>query len=81
MNFRTFSCKPFINQSTFEKSYRVKIYDHTGKWVFDEGTNIWPDYDDDHKIEHVNMILKYALDWPPLTQEEIFYHKLTRDNA
>lgn len=78
MNFRTFNCDPFISHITFQTSYRIKIYLYR-KFVYDEINNIWPDRNDNDRIDFVNMLLDTVLAQPPLTKEEIVYHQLTKD--
>lgn len=78
MNFRTFNCDPFISHITFQKSYRIKIY-LDRKFVYDEINNIWPDRNENDRIDFVNMLLDTVLTQPPLTKDEIVYHQLTKD--
>jgi len=77
MNLRTFICEPFIDVNTFEKSYRIQICSD-GVIIYSEVNNIWPDCNEQDRINLLNMILRY-LEQPPLTAEEIFYHKITKD--
>lgn len=77
MNLRTFICDPVIDVNTFEKSYRIKFY-IDDRLIYSEVNNIWPDCNEQDRINLLNMILKY-IEQPPLTAEEIFYHKITKD--
>jgi hypothetical protein len=77
MNLRTFICEPFVDVNTFEKSYQIQIYEEN-TIIYSDVNHIWPDIDESSRINFLNMILDH-IKQPPLTKEEIFLYKLTKD--
>lgn len=76
MNFRTFKYWEYMDHATFETSFRIRFFKDNIPF-FEEIANIHY-CTENERIEIFNIMLD-AHGQPPLTHDEIAWHKLTKD--